>query len=447
MGALWEHKRLSLFACVHSIVAHHSGYASLVLTIAILAILAALVDCFVAFFTLSMAFAGGLLTSPQVQDSRHRAEDPRGCERDPSEMAAVTASSALLRSLKRRLCACHIERACGPTAHRERAADAPAAWPSRTDARPPLPMRVRASPSPASAPRAPAALATTDLVAPPPARPSIVAIDVGIVHLGFAVVSTDADGFSRPSVDLLALVNITQLDRALTPDCPASNELADRMRRLFNHPLYGDALRRAAAIYPERQPRCGHHAPEQLLLFHYRDKAALIAPTSVQAHFGISGRLGYDYQRRKSAAVHMLHDAIFAEDAPLRASARVCVAQQALAAWRAGFTSAAGTAGAAGAAPGSPPGDRRRHDVADALLIALYVLDRRMAKALRAPDGAAQAPLLPFAALIRPPAADAFLSPSLSSSLDNGTTCPASAAAPAHALPASPSISRACRKS
>jgi hypothetical protein len=183
------------------------------------------------------------------------------------------------------------------------------------------------------------------LFATPPPRSSrrrLCFVDVGINNLGIAIFSRDAR-WREPSVESVDLVDLMALDRGLVPRYAASNETCDRLARFFVSKR--DELDACEAVFIERQPLCGFKAIEQGIFSRFRDKAVLLSPNALQAHFGLSLRHGYDRDARKVAVVRMAQ--IFLKSHATR-RAEECWRQL-----------------------------ERKHDVADAIVMGMYVFERK----------------------------------------------------------------------
>ncbi len=128
----------------------------------------------------------------------------------------------------------------------------------------------------------------------------IVAIDVGITHLGVA--SVDADDAHGATVADFALVDITiqRHVRVSRRACTLQhgNTLCDRLAHFVQE--HRETFDAADAVVIEQQPPFGHQAVEQLLFSRFRSKAHLASPVAMHAHFGWT-RAGLDYEARKRA--------------------------------------------------------------------------------------------------------------------------------------------------
>ena len=129
----------------------------------------------------------------------------------------------------------------------------------------------------------------------------IYAIDVGVLHLGIALVaySGDAEGEGMEPVEVIAAdtVDVTNFncDRA-TCRLKHDRVMSDWIGHFVEE--YRDLYAFADVVLIERQPPGGHRCVEQLLMHHYRDKAALVHPRTMHAHFGVGA---LDYEGRKVA--------------------------------------------------------------------------------------------------------------------------------------------------
>lgn len=121
----------------------------------------------------------------------------------------------------------------------------------------------------------------------------VVCVDIGIINLGFAVVKfTTTEDFSVIFADKFDISNFS-CDRSV---CTMSHDniMADWMGHFMHEQKqYFDM---ADKVLVERQPPVGFRDAEQLLVHCFRDKAVLIHPRSFQAYFGVSG---HEYDHRK----------------------------------------------------------------------------------------------------------------------------------------------------
>lgn len=123
--------------------------------------------------------------------------------------------------------------------------------------------------------------------------PVLLAVDVGIVNLAYAVLD-DAE------VRTFGVVDLTMLRHRRVPrwECGLchGNSLSDRVAHFVqeHRPLFDDA----DVVLIEQQPPGGHQAVEQLLYAAFREKAHLVSPTAMHAFYGIRD---LDYDGRKAA--------------------------------------------------------------------------------------------------------------------------------------------------
>ena len=172
------------------------------------------------------------------------------------------------------------------------------------------------------------------------ATTNILSIDIGVTNMG--IVQVEKTGNTRPRLVSGRKVDITDNGGCNSKSCKLGHTgaMTDWVDHLL---LYDIALQTAwvAAdiVLIERQPPLGFRDCEQLLFRAFRQNARLVSPRSVHAHFNM-GSLCYEH--RKAAACHIASRR-FAGDG----------------AWDA-IVAAAG----------------RVHDVADAALMALWLLER-----------------------------------------------------------------------
>lgn len=124
----------------------------------------------------------------------------------------------------------------------------------------------------------------------------VVSIDVGIIHLAIVAFHSE-DEFLV--LDEFHLVDITVLrhTRVSRRDCTLchGNSLVDRIDHFVQEHAY--LLDDADKVLIEQQPPGGHQAVEQLLYKRFRDRAALVSPTSMHAFYKIRS-LAYDERKQ-----------------------------------------------------------------------------------------------------------------------------------------------------
>lgn len=130
-------------------------------------------------------------------------------------------------------------------------------------------------------------------------------IDVGIKNLGLVVFSVDRH-WSNPSLDYFERVDLTVLDKSLTPY--TTNELSDRVERFTT--LYKERLDSCEKLFIERQPFSGIKVVEQFLYKKYIEKAVLVSPISFQTFFKFGSKQGFDYASRKQKSIVVAQHAI-----------------------------------------------------------------------------------------------------------------------------------------
>ena len=132
----------------------------------------------------------------------------------------------------------------------------------------------------------------------------IVAIDIGILHLGIAYAILNSFPFFFDFVvEGIALVNLTKiindhhkLMNVTKASCSLyhTNSLTDRLEHFFQ--AYSDILDSADEILIEYQPIQGLTAVFELIFSKYRHKVTIVYPISVHKHFGMTKG---DYEKRK----------------------------------------------------------------------------------------------------------------------------------------------------
>lgn len=172
------------------------------------------------------------------------------------------------------------------------------------------------------------------------ARTRILSIDVGVVNMG--IVEVEREGNGRPRLLSARKVDITDNGGCSRKSCGLGHTgaMADWVDHLL---LYDVALQvawvAADIVLIERQPPLGFRDCEQLLFHAFRKTARLVCPRSVHAHFNM-GSLCYEH--RKTAACHITARRFRGDEA-----------------WDTVVTTT-----------------ERVHDVADAILMALWLLER-----------------------------------------------------------------------
>lgn len=143
----------------------------------------------------------------------------------------------------------------------------------------------------------------------------ILGCDVGIVHLGLAVIEATEDGRSRRAVHL-ECVDVTEYThRRLDADTctlPHTREISDRVMHAVAE--RADLFASCDRVVIERQPMQGLQAVQALLFNHCRDRSELVHPMRLHSHHREHHGLvrGADYEQRKahfeSWAAGWVHD-------------------------------------------------------------------------------------------------------------------------------------------
>ena len=135
-----------------------------------------------------------------------------------------------------------------------------------------------------------------------PKRTTVVAVDVGIVHLAVVQATVAPDG-RLEALPLVRLVDLTRLPHRRVPRCECalhhSNELADRLDHFYQE--YGHVFDAADLVLVERQPITGLQAVQQSLFRQYRDRVLLVAPAAMHRHFGLCSH--YEGRKRETVAI------------------------------------------------------------------------------------------------------------------------------------------------
>lgn len=118
----------------------------------------------------------------------------------------------------------------------------------------------------------------------------VVAIDVGIKHMGVAEAVVDRR-WRIVALPTLQLVDLTCIPhhRVSYDECRLhhSRELYDRLSHFYQE--HGHLLDRARVVLVERQPIGGLQAVQQSLFGRCRDRVSLVHPARLHRHFGLCG--------------------------------------------------------------------------------------------------------------------------------------------------------------
>lgn len=125
----------------------------------------------------------------------------------------------------------------------------------------------------------------------------LMGVDVGIVHLALVSVETTTD-HKIVNIRDSRIINVTKLRCARNCQLHHSNNIVDRMNHVFAQ--YCELFDAADEIFIEQQPLIGLVHVEALILSRYRHKSQLVQPVAVQAHFEWPKK---DYEGKKQAAV------------------------------------------------------------------------------------------------------------------------------------------------
>lgn len=136
-------------------------------------------------------------------------------------------------------------------------------------------------------------------------RSYVVAIDIGVINMG--VVELERVGAGAPCLLSCRRLDITANGNCCRTACPLGHTgaMADWIQHLLTYDNeFTDACARASVVLIERQPPLGFRDCEQLLFSALREKAVLVQPRSVHSQFMI-GSLTYD--ERKDAACRIVN--------------------------------------------------------------------------------------------------------------------------------------------
>jgi hypothetical protein len=131
----------------------------------------------------------------------------------------------------------------------------------------------------------------------------LLAIDIGIYHLGLVMINTD-DMYTTHSITWCELIDITACMCTYPCKLHHSNFVADRMMHVFTK--YNHVFESVDKILIEQQPPQGLTSVEQLIFFKYRHKSVLVHPCSVHKWMRWHG-LGYEQRKEQSVITLMSH--------------------------------------------------------------------------------------------------------------------------------------------
>jgi hypothetical protein len=146
-----------------------------------------------------------------------------------------------------------------------------------------------------------------------PLTTKVLAIDAGILNLGWACMRGQAPGRHVPAarrrpqhfeVTTYGSEDTTQSCRVRDCKLPRTNELWDRLAHTHEHVLQ-EWCHWADHIVLERQPPGGLGEVNAFFYNLYRDKVTKVSPRSVHCFFGIQG---FDYDGRKVATTTISRD-------------------------------------------------------------------------------------------------------------------------------------------
>lgn len=160
-------------------------------------------------------------------------------------------------------------------------------------------------------------------------------IDIGITNMGVAYINAH----SHDQLECIHAARVDITDFKCTKNCNLSHSAvsADWISHLIAD--YQTDLDSADVVLIERQPPMGHRCIEQLLFQAFRHKAILIHPRSFLCYFNISNM---DYDDRKKSLVSRARRVFQTSSADVQAALQ----------------------------------QERAHDVADAMLFAVYYVNR-----------------------------------------------------------------------
>lgn len=122
---------------------------------------------------------------------------------------------------------------------------------------------------------------------------TLACIDIGVVNLGFAVIRfEDPEHFDVLFADKIDITKFGCDQRFC--ELSHDNIMADWISHFTRS--HKHLLEKSDKILIERQPPMGFRDAEQLLMHYYREKAVLIHPRSFHCHFLVS-RLDYDSRK------------------------------------------------------------------------------------------------------------------------------------------------------
>ena len=137
----------------------------------------------------------------------------------------------------------------------------------------------------------------------------IVSIDIGVRHLALLLLETEPQTHKLHDIIWFELIDITAFqhldDNPTECKLPHTRTFADWLSHIFL--LHHELFDIATTILIERQPPQGFVVIEQLLFFHYRNKAVLVHPRSVHSWLGWRRDVAYEQRKVKSVQYLKYH--------------------------------------------------------------------------------------------------------------------------------------------
>ena len=131
----------------------------------------------------------------------------------------------------------------------------------------------------------------------------VLAIDVGVCHLGLVRGTVSGDG--ELAIEAFALVDVTTLQHTRVPrsECtlPHTREMYDRLCH-FEQEFGPEWIEPMDAILIERQPLIGLQSVQDFFFGRYRDRAHLLSPNAMHRFFKIN-HLDYEGRKERTEAI------------------------------------------------------------------------------------------------------------------------------------------------
>lgn len=187
-------------------------------------------------------------------------------------------------------------------------------------------------------------------------------IDVGIVHLALVLIRISPQ-FELERIAWHQLLDIRKMRhrriRHRTCQLGHTATITDRMAHVYQE--YEHIFQAAERILVERQPPMGLQAVQESLFSHWREKIEIISPSNMHHHFHLSN----SYEARKVQTTNIARDFFYAKSNTLYRQGKALEDSSTELACR--FESYLDKRNKV---------EKRSHDVADAICIAVYILSK-----------------------------------------------------------------------